>query len=402
MGVVYRAEHVLTGEVVALKTVRTSSPGHLDAIRREIHVLRRMRHPGIVGIIDTGSHGGLPWYAMELLTGHTLRTWLALGRGAEETLAPTATQPLPGEIELPEPAPGAGPPAGGVPLEARADALGILRSLCDALAFLHGEGIVHHDLKPANLFLRDDRTPVLVDFGLVARFGGAGGREGLGEGQGQDRGTVAYMAPEQIRGELVDARADLYALGCMLYEVLTGQPPFTGTPAQVVGQHLESPSRPPSAFAPDVPPRLDALVAHLLAKDPAQRLGYADDVAAELDALGATPAGAMGGPAPRPYLYRPSLVARDQALAEIEAVLPGWGAPSHVVLLAGPSGVGKTRLALELGQRAAARRVRVVRGECRSVRSLRAGASTIAPPPLYPLRPLLQAIADHCRAEGED
>src|SRR5262245_23560272 len=232
MGVVYRGEHVETGEQVALKTVRVTHAKLLSSIRREIHALRRVDHPSVVRIVAEGIEGGLPWYAMELLQGDTLRIYIAGLATAE-----IESSPLAGTVtvrshsaELAEPAASdLGPTseprqqayfataAGG----ALPRTLTLMRAICDALAFVHGMGLVHRDLKPENVFLRDDGMPVLVDFGLALQLSGARGREVLQVGD-ELEGTPAYMAPEQIRGKLVDARVDLYALGCMLYESVTG------------------------------------------------------------------------------------------------------------------------------------------------------------------------------------
>ncbi len=118
-------------------------------------------------------------------------------------------------------------------LEASRPLLDILRRLCQILSYLHEEGVVHRDLKPSNVFLRVKRRPVLVDFGVGARFEGAYSREHLaGVNRRRFAGTLHYMAPEQLRGELVDARADLYAVGCLLYRAVTGRDPFRGRSLQ--------------------------------------------------------------------------------------------------------------------------------------------------------------------------
>ena len=283
MGKVYRGEHLETGEVVALKTVRGASGPVLASIRREIHALRRLSHPGVVRIVAEGVWEGLPWFAMELLRGQTLRGFL-------DTRGPVG--PL----------------------------LTLLRRLCEPLAFLHGHGLVHRDLKPENLFLRPDGRPVLVDLGIAAASGSA--REVLQVGGGAV-GSEAYMAPEQILGDFVDARADLYALGCILYEALTGRPPFVRSRSAggVLHQHLHRPPLPPSALGEGVAPELDALVLRLLAKRPQERPGYAEDVAAALAALGAE--GDEGGASsrPPPYLYRPDFAGRAGVLGRLGQAL---------------------------------------------------------------------------------
>src|SRR5690606_39229389 len=140
---------------------------------------------------------------------------------------------------------------------------GIVRTLCGPLAFVHGEGLVHRDLKPENVVISENGAPVLVDFGLAVRVAGADPGREVVDIAGRALGTPAYMAPEQIRGELVDARADLYALGCMLYECVTGAVPFEGAPGQVLRMHLEQQPPPPSVYVDGLPPALDALVLRL-------------------------------------------------------------------------------------------------------------------------------------------
>jgi eukaryotic-like serine/threonine-protein kinase len=367
MGVVYRAAHRDTADLVALKTIAIPNELLLSSVRREIHALARIRHPGIVRIVGEGVEDGVPWYAMEIVDGVTLREY---PRRSEGGLL-------------------------GV--------LGVVRKLCGALAFLHGEGLVHRDLKPDNILVLQGGNPVIVDFGLAARFGGAVSREELGLAE-EGLGTIAYASPEQLRGESVDARADLYSLGCVLYELLTSEPPFSGTSLfQVVRRHLEDAPSPPSLHArcesPDgVPPELDALVLRLLAKDPAARLGYADDVAAALAKLGArdeTP----NAPRPRSYLYRPRFAGRDETMAAVDPHLSRLDAGGGVLFVGGESGVGKTRLALQIARRARESGVRVLSGECLPPLSDDAEHGAGAAP-LQALRRPLEAIADGCRGRG--
>ncbi|WP_164010142.1 serine/threonine-protein kinase PknK [Pyxidicoccus trucidator] len=372
MGVVYRGEHPDTGEAVAVKTVRAASEVPLASIRREIHALRRLRHAGVVRIVAEGVTDGLPWYAMELLRGQTLR-------GAS-----------------------AGQEAGPVGPERLRAVLTLVRRMCAPLAFLHANGLVHRDLKPENVFLRPDGTPVLVDFGIAASFGGSRGRETLDVG-GTVVGSDAYMAPEQLRGGFVDARADLYALGCIFYELLTGRPPFLpGREGPVPHQHLHVAPVPPSRRVEGLSEAVDALALRLLAKKPPERPGYAEDVAAALDALGAEGGGDGGDTAPRTpaYLYRPDLAGRGGELGRLmdalDAASRGQGGR---VFLGGESGAGKTRLALELASEATWRRMAVVTGECVP---LDAGGADVHAAPLQPLRPLLLAVADRCNERGAE
>jgi serine/threonine protein kinase/tetratricopeptide (TPR) repeat protein len=407
-GIVYRAVHEGSGEEVALKTVKVPSANLLQGIRREIHALARIRHPGIVRIVAEGVEEGLPWYAMELLEGSELLAYCQALRNAKPTPVPQTLTDLfskagrervssaeaSAAAETPASA-GAGPAAPLTEAALRA-ILTVVRRLCGPLAYLHGEGLVHRDLKPANVMVRPDGQPVLVDFGLVTQFGGEVSRDAL-EISGAMVGTAPYMAPEQIRGELVDARADLYSLGCVLYELLTGRRPFVAKdPRLVLRMHLETQPEPPSTVAGELPRGLDDLLARLLAKRPADRLGYADDVSAALSRLGAGDE-PLVGPTPRPYLYRPGFWGRDEVLEKLENELfrleEGKG---NIVFIGGESGVGKTRLALELMRSAMGHGMRVLAGECLpSAEPGRSGGG-----PLYPLLKPLQAIADRCRERG--
>lgn len=372
MGTVYRATKEGSGALVALKTVKLPDPRGLRSLRREIHALRRIKHPGIVEIVDEGVEAGSPWYAMELLEGRTLRRFL------EDLWRPGVAVAAAGQL-------------GSV--------LTLVRRLCDALAFLHGEGLVHRDLKPENIFTRTgDAQPVLVDFGFVASFGGARGRESI-DVAGVLEGSFGYMAPEQISGDLVDARADLYALGCLVYELLAGRPVFSGEGWEAARQHLGAAPDPPSRWVAGVPPELDALVLHLLAKRPRERIGYAEDVALALARLGSERSDPARGT--NAYLYRPELAGRADLLDEAEQILDeaklGRG---RFVLFGGESGAGKTRLAMEIGTIANRRGLRVVTGECLPIDARQLPGGQVLDAPLHPFKPLLQAMSDECHTRG--
>jgi serine/threonine protein kinase/tetratricopeptide (TPR) repeat protein len=391
MGVVYRALHPDTGRAVALKTVRLPSERHLAAIRREIRALARIEHPGVVRIVDEGVHeSGLPWYAMELLSGVTLRDHrlgnpggLQTGDAPPLTASGPILEPLESQATL---LPTQLPPLR--PEEARMrELLTLFRRLCDPLAFVHGEGLVHCDLKPENVFLCHDGRSVLVDFGLISRFGAAANREVL------DLelfvGTAEYMAPEQWEGKPVDARTDLYALGCILHECITGQPPFFGPRKTLYKEHLRTPPPRASGLAPGVPRALDELLQALMAKQPSLRPGHADEVARVLESLGAAPP--EPGPAPRPYLFRPALVGRGRTTHDVVQRVASADEPGKLVTLGGESGVGKTRLAMEAARMAKRGGLRVLTGECQP----NAGV-------LSPVRGVLAAVADRChRDPGE-
>ncbi|MBV8761878.1 MAG: protein kinase [Deltaproteobacteria bacterium] len=382
MGVVYRAQH-RDGSDAAVKTVRTAKESTLESIRREIQTLRELQHPAIVGIRDHGMAEGVPWYAMDLLHGRTLREYFRAWFPETNVEATTKDLLKPGRVveEAVAAAPGDVPPwsFGGVTT--------LFRAICEPLAYVHGQGVVHRDLSPVNVFLLAPDRPVLFDFGLAAQFRAGSSRDVLEVG-GMMRGTAHYMSPEQVRGEVVDARSDIYALGCMLYEALTGRPPFVAEQAlAVVMAHLEVEPQPPSTFADGLPRGVDDLLLRMLAKAPRDRLGYARDVATALERLGAAPVTAPV--VPRSYTYRPSLAGRTTELEGLDKLLLRLGKGlGGAVALIGESGAGKTRLAAEVATRASAMDIRVITCECEPVGDEVHGA------PLHSLRPLLRAIAD--------
>jgi predicted Ser/Thr protein kinase/tetratricopeptide (TPR) repeat protein len=363
---VYRAARP-GGRDVALKIALANTPNAVASLRNEIRALRKVRHPGVVRVVDDGLESGVPWLAMELLTGERFDAILR-----------------------------ASTPAAGRPIER--SVLTILRRLCETLAYLHGRGLVHRDLSPRNVIVRDGH-PVLIDFGF-ASIPYEESRKAIDDST-IGMGTLPYLAPEQIRGDEVDARTDLYAMGCLLYEALTGRPPFVGSPQEIVRSHLLADVVPPSGIVAQIPPELDALVGSLLAKDRRARVGYALDVADRLALLGAEGLPHDEDLQPRPYLYACSLVGRSGLLSELEEILAsarsGEGAMSCV---AGESGVGKTRLLSETARIARQLGMRVVAGRCMSVDAEGGVAGDQSAGPLHPLRSLLQLAADHCREGG--
>lgn len=396
MGVVYHGVHDETGVHVALKTLLDVSPRDLAAFRREIRALHRVRHPGIVHLLDVGETQGRPWVAMPFLQGRTLSDYLKglwANSAGGDTTADKRTLSL--TIPVGDPLPTVVAPAQSAPTRPLGPTLTLIRRLCAPLAFLHGEGLVHRDLKPGNVFLRENDHPMLIDLGLAVHRG-VGGREELDVDS--NAGTPTYMAPEQFRGELVDARADLYALGCILYKCVTGQPPFSDESRGLCFQHLYDAPIPPSQRVPGLPLKLDDLILRLLEKDPQARMGYAADVAAELVALGAA-AEPDDGPPPQAYLYNPALAGREDDLATLKekvtfAISQRRGG---LVLLRGESGVGKTRLAREIS-RQDERRITVIMGDCVAPGAGEVGATAAVASPLYPLLPVLHAAADRARS----
>lgn len=410
MGVVYRARHIETEQIVALKTVRVLSPSWMSSIRREIHALTRVRHPGLVRILDQGLHHGVPWYAMDLLEGETLRLYgerlwrarredrISPQRTEDAGLTALATEqarferaavpaPLLGHASKPRQPAGAG---------ALTHIVQIFAELCSTLAYLHGEGFLNCDLKPENILLVDGH-PVIIDFGLTARIPRAS-REPL-DALGIFAGTLPYMSPEQIRGELLDARSDLYSLGCMLYEFVTGQPPFLGP--GLLEKHLSESPVPPSQRVSDIPPELDRIILRLLDKELNARFGFGDEVARELLLLiGQNHAGASSGSV-APYLYRPRFVGRGSLVERIcerhDAAIGGAGC---LALVGGESGSGKTRVLIEITRLVQTAHMSVVTSEVLNLSAR--GADAVAAGPLHAVRPLLQAIADCCHEGGPE
>jgi tetratricopeptide (TPR) repeat protein len=381
MGVVYAATHLESSVQAAVKTVHEVKASRLSQMRREALALTRLKHPGVVRILGHGSDQGRLWYAMEMMEGMTLKGILASDWAHLSRLG----APLPA--------------AGGRLLQRVA----LIQWVCETLAYVHGEGILHRDIKPGNIFLGPDGMPVLVDFGLAVNVGGMRGREELDGDPVWIAGSVQYMAPEQIRGDLLDARCDLYAVGCLLYALIVGHPPFLGGTAFVAGQHQTAEPVPPSELVLGVPPELDALVLRLLAKDRRDRPAYAEDVAKALGRLG-TPPMAWNSPPPgvHPYLYRPPLVGREESLARLQAGLDRAGqGRGGLVFISGASGVGKTRLAMEVARGAHAHGLRVTTGGCVAIQA-EASARRVKGAPLHPWLPVLRAISDWCVERGPE
>jgi len=266
MGAVYEAEDTGTGRRVAVK-ILAAHFGDDEPLRRrfaaEIEALKRLRHPGIVELLAFGEEDGQPYFAMELVPGKSLEHLLRAGRRF-----------------------------GWRPV------VQVAAEIAKALKAAHDAGCVHRDLKPANLlFTEDDAGRVgvkLADFGIARLFGDAGQTQA-----GSVVGTAEYMAPEQAAGLAVDHRADLYALGLVMFAMLTGRPPFQGgQPLEVLGRQRRE--RPPrvSTLVPDVPPALDDLIDRLLAKEPSARPPSALVVARQLSAIDAAAANVAGGGLP--------------------------------------------------------------------------------------------------------
>ncbi|MFO0586073.1 MAG: protein kinase [Polyangiaceae bacterium] len=382
MAIVYRASDRYSGRDVALKTVDVPDEELLSSIRREVRVLQRLDHPGIVRMLESGTTSGIPWVAMELISGLTLaeqlrRTWSSW----READGPSAGRP----------------PAAAGRLEG---ALRIALQVVDSLEYVHGEGIVHGDLKPGNILLREDGQVVLADFGVAMTVRTAVGTEPVDVLLGRP-GTVHYMSPEQILGEAIDARSDLYSLGCILFEIVAGQPPFlAGSAGEVLRRHLSSAPPRTSALVREVPAGLDDLIAGLLEKRPVNRIGHATDLADLLRSVAGQPAPLARRARPAAILYRPTLTGREATLKQLASVIRGSAeGKGAIAVVSGESGIGKTYIVKEAA-RLHGDRHRIIASAARPPQGTKGGDTSSAP--MHLLRPLLHAVVDYCLQEGEE
>src|SRR5918997_2815064 len=246
MAEVYCAEDQQLGRRVALKLLYrrfAEDDQFVERFRREASSAAGLQHAGIVGIFDRGEWDGTYYIAMEFIEGRTLKEIIR--------------------------------ERGPAPPEAAIDvALQILR----AVRFAHRHGVIHRDIKPHNVLIDADGRVKVTDFG-IARAGASDMTE-----TGSIMGTAQYLSPEQAQGRPVDARADLYAIGIVLYELLTGRVPFDAdSPVTVALMQVNEAPPPPRAIVPEIPPSLDAVVLRALEKDPARRFSDADEFIAALE-----------------------------------------------------------------------------------------------------------------------
>jgi pentatricopeptide repeat protein len=320
MATVYLAQDRKHERQVAVKVLRPELAAALgpERFHREIRIAANLNHPHVLPLLDSGEADGFLYYVMPFVEGETLRDKLAR------------------EGELPI-----------------AEAVRILRDVVDALAEAHSSGVVHRDIKPDNVMLRG-RHALVTDFGVAKAISEATGRQKLTT-EGVALGTPAYMSPEQAAADKhIDHRADIYAVGAVAYELLTGRPPFTGTtPQEVLASHVTQAPEPVTKHRATVPPALAQLVMQCLEKKAADRWQSTDELLTQLESL-TTPSGGITPTGTQPVegvdygvagrSAHPIRVAALYALASIGVLaivyvlmlllgLPGWVTPGAAALL---------------------------------------------------------------------
>ena len=346
MGIVFRGYDELLNRIVAVKVLNKGTLGSKGSSRllREAQNAAQLNHPNIVTIFDAGQDGEIPFIVMEYVEGDSL--YNLAHETANRNDNRTSTQ-----ISINE-------------------TVEISQQVCSALDHAHQHDIIHRDLKPENVLLSSEGSAKLMDFGLARSVASRMTVEGT------IIGTVFYLAPELALGQEYDGRADLYALGVMLYELLTNRFPFSGDdPLAVISQHINSPVVPPRAHNEDIPTPLNSLILKLLSKDPADRPDSAAQVRTALRAsvdsslsidstLDSVPAeGDTFTVLDR--IVRGRLYGRENELAETRQI---WNKAAsgegQLLLFSGEPGIGKTRLVREIATQIKVSGGKIYIGEC--------------------------------------
>jgi tetratricopeptide (TPR) repeat protein len=336
---VYLTHDTLLDRDVAFALIKTEKldDATRSRVTREARAMGRLGdHPNIVAIYDMGEHEGQPYIVIPVMPG-----------GDVEALIEQA-------------------PEHRLPLD---KAIDVAKAVCRGLEFAHSKGIIHRDIKPGNIWLGADGTAKIGDFGLAL----AVGLSRLTQ-PGMMVGTVTYMPPEQAMGGKVTAKVDLYSLGAMLYEMVTGRPPFVGDDSiAIIGQHINTPPVSPTWHRADLPPALETLILQLLEKDPEKR---PESAAVVLQALEAIEAG-KGAKEPSKEvppenpLYRRVFVGREPELKQLQSAFDGAiSGQGALMMVTGEPGIGKTALCEQLATYVTLRGGRTLVGHCYEAGSL--------------------------------
>jgi tetratricopeptide (TPR) repeat protein/ribosomal protein L40E len=354
---VYRAYDTLLDRDVALALIKTEGMDKesMARITREAQAMGRLgAHPNIVTVFDLGRDQDQPYIVTELMGGGDVEGLLAK---AEDH-----------RLDMDQ-------------------VMEIAESVCKGLEYAHGKGVIHRDLKPGNVWITEEGMVKIGDFGLAL----VEDRTRL-TGQGLMLGTVSYMAPEQATGGQVTVQTDLYALGAMFYEMVTGRPPFIGDdPVAIIGQHINTPPVSPSWHNPDIPPHLEALILRCLEKDPLSRPKSITEVKQALTSKGASiPETPL--PDHKSPLYRRVFVGREKEIKTLQIAfdraLSGEGS---VVMVVGEPGIGKTALCEQTATYVGLRGGLVLIGHCYEKGSLS-----------LPYLPFIEALRSYVLNKGDE
>lgn len=369
MGIVYEVRNTRNGAIAALKMIPTEALARADSelrFKREFRAMQRVEHPNVIRVFDAGTHEGCPYFTMELVDGAEIRKFI----DGDEAIVPSGKDGPPNTLtkeqlqKLNEPA----------RVKLVAD---LVVQVAFALAEIHSHRIVHRDLKPDNILISRAGVAKLMDFGIAKQLNN-NSEHSTG---GMVVGTFKYLSPEQALGGEIDGRADLYCLGVILYELLSGRHPFYSENS--VGYAYHHAKKPPpdlEKFNPDVHKGLKSICERLVKKDPRERFATAEDVIAAIrEAVdGQRPAETQslkrGGPPPvknlpfelaKDQLFAPAHVGRDGDVRLItttfERLLTARGG---IVLVSGGPGIGKTRLLKEAGAAAKSKSIELLWGRC--------------------------------------
>lgn len=302
---VFEVQDVQTGQHLALKLLVVLD-GTVARFNREYEAMSRLNHPNIVRVFHYGEHEGLPWMTMELLEGTPIASY-AKDRGRPGS--PQRTQEL----------------------------LRVVHDLSRALDHVHRRGLIHRDLKSANVLVLPDGRAKLLDFGSARVLDG----EPITT-DGEFIGTFSYASPEQIMGSDLDYRTDIYSLGILVYRLLTGKMPFTGDPHQVATAQVKVMPTAPRRLVPDLAQPVEDLIMHMLAKSPEERPESGEAIADRIEEL-------IGGPATLPGTVdvapgSKALVGREDQVESIRDFLDA-GRPASMLIISGPRGSGRRALA---------------------------------------------------------